>query len=224
MATKKKDPTADDANEVVPLTDEGERRETALRARQFPSLYSEQGQAVEVAERTIDREETEDGTPIPDVLHVKEFVALKRDLELEGEDVVHARNINAVRQYMVNQGLRPDADVVFAGSTDLGGPPGRQSVSLRYEVRAVPAVVATDFDLRHTVIRQGVTATERAEFDATREERIKRGYDALREGTPEAERPNAAAADVPDVETKTGDAGTTLSDETASDVGGETKE
>lgn len=221
MARSKKDTdtaTVDPADEVRILEDVPQPP-IGVRARQFPSLYGEQD--VEVAERTIDRDEDENGTPEPTVLHVKDFVTLKRDLEFESEDVVHARNINAVRQYMVNQGLRPDADVVFAGETDLGGPPGRQSVSLRYEVRAVPAVVATDFDLRHTVITQGVTATERAEHDAKREERILAGYDALREGTPEAVRESVEGEDV---EVHTGDAGVTVEDATASDTGGEKKE
>ena len=194
--TQEKEPTAAPKratapNEIVRLS-EDERVARPVRDRQFPSLYSESAQAVEVGERTIDNGDPVTGVAKPTMVHVKDFVALKRDLETEGEDVVHARNINAVRQFIVNQGIRPDANVTFEGKTDLGGPHGRESVSLRYAVHAIPAVVATDFDVRHvTIPQEGPTATERAEFDAKREDRLKAGHDAAREGTVEAERPNA---------------------------------
>ena len=160
-------------------------RPLPARARevQHPALIGQPG--VEVAERTIDHD-TE-----PTTMHVKDFVTLVRDYDPE-KDAVHKRNIVAVRQYMVNQGLRPDSDVVFVGETQLGGPAGRESVSLRYEVRAVPAVTAREFDQRHTVMDQdGPTPTERAEHDAKRVDRLLAARDAVRTGTPEAERGTA---------------------------------
>lgn len=201
MATETKPKTSDEKseprkkpatapNEIVRLS-EDERVVRPVRERQFPSLYNESAQAIEIGERTIDNGD-ELGVAEPTMIHVKDFVTLARDLETEGEDAVHARNINAVRQYMVNQGIRPDAKVSFMGKTDLGGPPGRKSVALRYGVHAIPAVVATDFDVRHvTIPQEGPSATERAEYDASREDRLKAGHDAARAGTPEADRPNA---------------------------------
>lgn len=157
-----------------------------VRARQFPALFG--SPEVEVAERTIDHGEE------PTSTHTKDFVTVRRDYDTGDKDAIHENNIRAVRQYMVNQGLRPDAKVQFEGEIDH--PFDKRSVVLRYTVGAVPAVVATDFDVAHTVVStEDETATERAEFDAKREERLAASHNVLREGTPEAERPNAAKAE-----------------------------
>jgi hypothetical protein len=159
-----------------------ERRSRVPRERQHPALYGRPG--VEVAERTADTD-TESADEF-----VKDFVTLKRDYDNE-KDAVHARNVNAVRQYMVNLGLRPGADVEFEGEHEHWD---GVSVILRYRVPAVPAVVATQFDQAHTVIPQtGETATQRAQHDAERVDRLRIGHDARRAGTPEAERPKAEA-------------------------------
>jgi hypothetical protein len=137
-----------------------------------------------VAERTIDH-----GTK-PTSTHTKDFVTTRRDYETGDADAIHEANKRAVRQYMVSQGLRPDAKVEFEGEHNHPWDPA--SIVLRYTVGAVPAVVADTFDTVHTVVStEDETATERAEHDAKREERLAASHNVLREGTPEADRPNA---------------------------------
>jgi hypothetical protein len=154
-----------------------------VRARQFPALFGSPD--VEVAERTIDH-----GTE-PTSVHTKDFVTLRRDYGTANKDEVHENNKRAVRQYMVSQGLRPDAKVEFEGEHDH--PFDETSIVLRYTVGAVPAVVATDFDVLHTVVStEDETATDRAEHDAKREERLAASHGVLREGTPEADRSEPA--------------------------------
>jgi len=152
------------------------------RETQFPALAGEPD--VEVAERTIDYgSPTFGGDPAGTTRHVKDFVTPKGAYEDEA-DAVNVRNINAVRQAMVNQGLRPDGDVDFEGATDH---PDGVSVILRYGVKAVPAVIASTYDTQHTVIGQtGMTPTESAEFEAGRADRIKAARDLMRAGTVEA--------------------------------------
>lgn len=153
-----------------------------VRARQHPALYGSPD--VEVAERTIDH-----GTE-PTNVHTKDFVTTRRDWGTGDKEAVHEANKRAVRQYMVSQGLRPDAKVEFEGEHEH--PWDKASIVLRYTVDAVPAVVAETFDTVHTVVStEDETATERAEFDAKREERLAESHNVLREGTPEADRPNA---------------------------------
>lgn len=148
-------------------TETGKR---ASRYRQHPALVGEPG--VEVAERSQDVDAQSTST------HRKVFVTLKRDYTSTDTDQVHLRNQTAVRQYMVNQGIRPDASVRFAGERDHED---GVSLYLDYEVSAVPAVTADDIETRHTVIpTDGPTAAERATHDAQREDRIRASHDALR--------------------------------------------
>lgn len=138
--------------------------------RQQPSLFGRP--EVEVAERTADTDEAE-ATEF-----VKDFVVPKAQFEREDPDAVHARNATAVRQYMVNQGLRPDADVRFVGSDDWWD---GVSVVLHYSVGAVPAAVATAFNLAHVVIpSNGPTPEQLAAHEAQKEQRILASHDALR--------------------------------------------
>lgn len=233
-------------DDVVTLGDEGERRAVRVVERQHPALYG--ADDVEVAERSADTPADQANLPegvekVSDVsgaqqietappgmrgatgTHRKTFVTLKRDYESEGESAVHARNVNAVRQYMISQGLRPDSDVSFVGSEDLPGPPGRpgrDSVALHYEVSAVPAVVASDFDVRHAVVVQdGPTPTERAEFDAQRESRLRRGFEARVEGTPEEARPSSDADVTADNAADQRLGGSATTDVAATDTGGQ---
>lgn len=155
---------------------------------QHPSLTTaDEGVAIEIAERTIDLDTTSevagdpdaDGGDEPTTQHVKDFVTLKRDWDAEDHDAVHERNMRAVRQYMVNQGMRPDAKVVFMGET-VGDPVRYRedlaSVTLRYGVEAVPAVVAVGMEQVHTVIDQNQpTAVTVAENEAGRIDRIRAG-------------------------------------------------
>lgn len=153
-----------------------ERRQRPARDRQFPSLYEKPD--VEVAERSADVDKESTGT------HVKDFVTTRAQWGTADHGEQHKANINAVRQYMLANGLRPDADVTFEGEHDHPWDP--KSLVLRYEVSAVPAAVAVAFDVRHAVVVQdGPTPTERAEHDAKRESRLKAGHDAVREGTDE---------------------------------------
>lgn len=142
----------------------------ASRYRQHPALVGEPG--VEVAERSQDTDAQSTTT------HRKVFVTRKDDYTSTDTDQVHLRNMTAVRQYMVNQGIRPDASVRFIGAEDhFDG----VSLNLVYEVSAVPAVTADDIETRHTVIpNDGPTAAERALHDAQREDRIRASHDALR--------------------------------------------
>lgn len=149
---------------------------TPTRLRQHPALYGDP--AVEVAERTIDHDEE------PTSVHVKDFTVQASGWEIADKDAVHERNKTAVRQYMVNQGIRPDnAKVEFVGEKTYDELPG--SVVLRYSIAAVPAATAREFDIAHVVIPDdGPTATERAIHDSQREERIYASRDALRVGSP----------------------------------------
>lgn len=180
-------PDADpDAPRILDPKDSGTRPIPGNRVReaQQPSLFGKP--EVEVAERTTDTDKTSTGT------YVKKFVTPKAAYETGDKDAVHGRNINAVRQYMLNGGLRPNAEVSFAGAEDHWD---GVSVVLSYEVKATPGAVATAFDLRHMVIPQdGPTPAERAEHDAGREARVVAARDAVRYGTPEADRPSDTPA------------------------------
>lgn len=173
--------TTSDPDAPRPLTDEGERVVRAPRDRQFPSLHG--APEVEIAERS------QDVTEPASSVHVKDFVTTKRDYESGDKDGMHARNTLAVRQYLMSQGLRPDAKVEFEGEHEHDW--DEKSIVLRYTVSVQPAATATDYDVAHALVTEDVTATERAEFDAKRVDRLRIGYDARREGTPEADRPLA---------------------------------
>lgn len=137
---------------------------------QAPSLVGRP--EVEVAERTQDTDEAESGE------FVKDFVVRRDQFDAEDPDAVHARNATAVRQFMVNQGLRPSADVRFVGEEEHWD---GVSVVLRYSVGAVPAAVATSFNLAHTVIPEnGPTPEQLAAHEAGKEARILASHDALR--------------------------------------------
>jgi hypothetical protein len=159
------------------------------RERQHPSLTNAaNGEAIEVSERSSDvdtalppgqsgegsgSERTGDEVS---TTHVKTFVTTKREWDSEDHDAVHERNKRAVRQYMVNQGIRPTGDVVFMDET-VGDPvrfrEDLAKVTLRYGVTATPAVIAVGMEQVHVVIDQnGPSATELAQFQAQREQRI----------------------------------------------------
>lgn len=174
--------SAEDATNRVDLSEDIDRGPTTEpRYTQFPALAGEPD--VEVAERTIDYgNPTFGGEPLGTTRHVKDFVTRKFEYEQEKE-AVDRRNVNAVRNSMIGQGLRPDGDVVFESATDH---PDGVSVILRYGVKAVPAVVASTYDTQHAVVSQtGMTPTEMAEFEAGRVERIRKARDLMRAGTVE---------------------------------------
>lgn len=166
----------DDAEDTTPIFEETEE----ARLHQFPAKVGREG--VEVAERTSDQAEDDSET------HVKVFVLRKDAWDLESDDgksEIHRRNINAVRQYMVGNGLRPGGDVSFVGEEEIASPrpdrPNLASVALRYEVGAVPAIVADELPTRHVVVPQdGPDAKENAEIDAERAARVRAAHDAVK--------------------------------------------
>lgn len=107
---------------------------------QHPTLSGSAGEEVAARSQDITDAETSD-------VHRKEFVVLRRDWEGTIEhDAAHLANIEAMRQAMIGQGLRPKADGKFVGSTDH---PDGASLVLAYEVAATPAIVASDYDVAH---------------------------------------------------------------------------
>ena len=134
MAEQKKD---EKFPKVEELTDKPGATAADL---QFPSMVGKPG--VEVAERSADVDKA--SSPA----HEKVFVVLKREWAKADQDAIHEANIAAVRQYMVDNGLRTDQDVTFVGEEEVAheGPlptnPYDESVGLRYRVTAVPAAVA----------------------------------------------------------------------------------
>lgn len=147
-----------------------EKNGFAAALKQQPSLYGRDD--VEVAERT------QDTTSKTATEFTKHFVVSRAQYEAEDPDAVHSRNETAVRQFMVNQGLRPDADVRFVGEEDYWDD---SSVVLVYSVGAVPAAVARSFGLAHTVISaDGPTPEQRAAYEARKEARVVESRDVLR--------------------------------------------
>lgn len=72
-------------------------------------------------------------------VHVKDFVVLKSTWAGDrkvGDSDAHLANLEATRQGLISQGLRPTGDGKFAGEEDH---PDGVSLILHYEVPAVPA-------------------------------------------------------------------------------------
>lgn len=100
---------------------------------QHPALNGDE--SVEIAERSQDEDR------LTATVHRKKFVVLARDWH--GTDEAHRANIEATRQAMIGQGLRPTADGKYVGSEDH---PDGASLVLTYEVPAKAAIVTTDED------------------------------------------------------------------------------
>ena len=114
---------------------------------QFPSEHGDD--ALEVARRSADvHEERSD-------VHVKVFVVNANE---EQTEEFHKRNVWAMRQYLISQGMRPTEDGHFVGAEDHED---GVSVRLTYECSVEPAHVATDYDVAHAeVSTAGDTSTE----------------------------------------------------------------
>jgi hypothetical protein len=133
-------------------------------ALQWPSLGDEANglQAkpeVEVAERSQDE-------PDPTAtVHRKDFVVLKAawegDLSSVDTEEKHRDNIEAARQALMHQGLRPTGDGTFTGSEDH---PDGASLILHYEVPAKPAVTASDHE-EPTVSHAHVTLDDQRDYE-----------------------------------------------------------
>jgi hypothetical protein len=163
------------------------------RSSQFPSLIGANG--VEVAQRTIDREHLDADPTASSSTYRKVFVLLNREWQEHTDDQkadVHTRNIRAVRQFMVGNGLRPTGDVKFVGEEVVKRPQtghlSNDSVELTYEGGVTPiAAVVTDkgatvadgapIEQLHTVVPQdGASAQEQADYEASSEERVRAGH------------------------------------------------
>ncbi len=116
---------------------------------QFPSDAGED--ALEVAKRSADVHEKESD------VHRKVFVV---NADEEQTEEFHNRNIWAMRQYLIHQGLRPEEDGTFVGSEDHED---GVSVRLTYEVKAIPAHVAYDPEVSHATVSPGPDSTEDTE-------------------------------------------------------------
>lgn len=128
--------------------DETERPEDM----QFPSAVGEN--ELEVSKRSADNTDEESE------VHTKVFVV---NADAEQTEEFHQRNIWAMRQAMIHQGLRPEEDGEFVGSEDHAD---GVSVRLTYQVKAIPAHVAYDPEVSHaTVAPEGQTSTEDTEQD-----------------------------------------------------------
>lgn len=99
---------------------------------QFPSVLGEP--EVEIAKRSQDIDEAQASE------HRKVFVVQANPAGPDYDDDMHARNIDAMRQAMILQGLRPTEDGRFVGAEDH---PDGQSVCLTYACACVPAAIAT---------------------------------------------------------------------------------
>lgn len=130
----------------------------AEAADEFPALDGAPG--VEVAERSADV------TKADTLTHRKDFVLLKADYEGNDKAELHRANVEAARQYLISQGMRPTGDGKFTSSTDH---PDGVSITLHYDVPVVPAVTATVADEGVDVVHAHVTLDDQraAEKDAT---------------------------------------------------------
>ncbi len=99
---------------------------------QKPSLVGES--EVEIAKRSQDVHEAKSSE------HRKVYVVQKNGAGPDYDDDMHVRNIDAMRQEMIKQGLRPTEDGHFVGAEDH---PDGQSVCLTYACACVPAAVAS---------------------------------------------------------------------------------
>jgi len=154
------------------------------REAQHPSLIGDDG--VEVAQRSVDVPHLDTDPEASTTEHRKQFVLLKREWDTHTDEqkaTVHERNIRAVRQFLVGNGLRPTGDVEFAGEETVEvaqtGRLSNDSVVLTYTVSATPTVTTgSDLDgkgieLVHTVIPQdGASAQEQADYEADTEARV----------------------------------------------------
>lgn len=122
--------------------------------RQFPSLSGDV--EAEVAERSQDVE-----APKADE-HLKVYVVQRNPEGDDFDEDMHRRNIDAMRQSAILQGLRPTGDGRFVGAED-GDDDG--SVRLTYALPVVPAVVDEPGALRY-VVEADQHAADQAEAEA----------------------------------------------------------
>lgn len=123
------------------------RRADAAPDEQFPSETGDDN--LEIAQRSADVHEERSS------VHRKVFV-VPPGTELTDE--FHERNVWAMRQYLINQGMRPEEDGHYADhETNADG----ESIDVAYEISVQPAHVATETEVKNaTVPTEGKTSTE----------------------------------------------------------------
>jgi hypothetical protein len=126
------------APKVVPAVtgpDDPAEHDQPAASHQFPSV-SDGDSGVEIAERS------QDVVSPTATEHVKVYVVQRDPAKagnVEDDEDMHARNIDAMRQALINQGMRPTGDGRFVSAED-GTDAG--SVRLTYAIPVVPAAVA----------------------------------------------------------------------------------
>lgn len=136
-AAAKKTAAKDDAQDV----------ERDTMQDQFPSEHGDD--ELEIARRSADVHEERSG------VHRKVFTVPPGTFV---DDDVHERNVWAMRQYLIHQGLRPEEDGHFVGEEKHED---GVSINLVYEVSVQPAHVATDPAVSHAEVSpDGSTSTE----------------------------------------------------------------
>ena len=96
--------------------------------------------------------------------HRKDYVVLKSTWgESVEHDDAHLANIEAARQAMMAQGLRPTSDGKFVGEENH---PDGKSLILHYDIGAVPAVSALEETGKQSVAHAHVTLDDQHDAEA----------------------------------------------------------
>ncbi len=132
---------------VVPAVtgpDDPAEHDAPTSLAQFPSV-SDDASGVEIAERS------QDVVAASSQEHIKVYV-VQRDQAatgaVEDDEDMHRRNIDAMRQALINQGLRPTGDGRFVGAEDGTD---AESVRVTYAIDVIPAAVADPADTFYVV-------------------------------------------------------------------------
>lgn len=112
-------------------TEKAPKAEQAEGNEQFPSLDGEK--TAEIAQRS------QDETKATASVHHKDYVVLAEAWRNVEKTEAHRNNIEAARQALISQGLRPTGDGKYLGSAEH---PDRKSLILSYEIPVTTAVLA----------------------------------------------------------------------------------
>lgn len=205
-APDRADSVANDPTLLASRTEVGSDADPVVaREAQYPSRIGQP--EVEVAERTVDIATAEEKAGTTSAVYRKRFVLLKREWDThtaEQKKTVHERNIRAVRQFMVGNGLRPTGDTKLVDEkvTKVAqtGRLSNDSVVLVYETPATPVALTgadvtpdSDIELLHTVVPQdGASAQEQADYEADTQARVLAGR-AARVGEVPGPKPSLTA-------------------------------
>lgn len=156
VAPKASPTTAADATAGADVDENGAKdlTEDEVIEEQFPSLIGEP--ELEIAKRSNDAENDDERDTFRKV-----FVLLKADYEGGDKSGIHEANEAAVRQFLINQGLRPLGPITHRAEKHPDG----HSINLVYLAKAVPAATTTDFEVAHarvdgTEVQANDVATE----------------------------------------------------------------